>query len=939
MADPLGGGGHDTSIDSVLSEGSSVASKGSTPRRAHPAFFPKPTTSETHGTVRASRFASPPPRRANSDLSDAFIPDQSEQESPTKASRSRRNSVRGRERGSFSDYRERGSPPPTTPSNPNGGKGSKGRSSTARRSKMKSRKSISIAGAGASEDESSASDTENTSEKIFEQAFKKFDKKDDDHIPMADFLHFFDTLQGQLPPLSEPLLQPGVREQMLAMMSQVMSQSDSSIFISKEETKTFYRAIAGKDITQELNDRRQGTFAQSGEVSSFKGRLVAAQIPDGTPRRPSAANSEHRTPFSGAFARPAGPRRQQSNNLDPMGEGDYDEVSDVQSIEPSEELTGNPLASSTPAAASKRPGRGYFSPPVTSPTQSSLSFNETPGRSAFGSPGFNTSAHLEADLAAVHRELRQKQQDFIEKEQELSELRHRAERNREEFEDEIVVLNEEITRARNEVEGRRRENVELNKEKDELRAEAAVYLDQISDSKKEIESLHRQHDEDRDTLMSLNQENHRYAKQFDDAMRRVDALTEDLRTVIGQKKEVEAQCQSLQRKADLVTGLHKQIKDLKKDLDDKKAEIERLGSEVNRREMDLNMYAGNLTGAAGARGGGRNSMGPDVLGLLSDELEGVGSEDDDEDEGAEDEEEEEVVTTTKTIKRRKKPSAQKKVDATSGIPDTADEPFELVERIADTTERGIQVDTNPPWTASSGTGMDEDDLPVPMFTAVTQTDISVPALASLEDHLSPPLEFSMDEASLNTIAEYRARARDSELTASQLEELSKLVGVQAQVLEQLTKLGEANAAHRSHRVVVKEKLIPGEDPIAYLNYATYWLQTWLRLTIAGKTRIGEKGASASDEWVQFVEHNPQPSMAAVVTLLVLFFVVFAMTGVLAVYSYRWQTHEAMWRRLNSLQGYPRHPGAATGTLFGSRTWRVFKYDLQRMLNGQVRFPV
>ncbi|KAJ6260684.1 hypothetical protein Dda_4911 [Drechslerella dactyloides] len=960
MADPLGAGSpaghnhynhnHDTSIDSVLSDGSS---KSGTPRRAvHPALFPKATpTSETHGTIKASRYASPPARPNPASISAAFAAvdddddDEPDPASPTAAARARKNSTRSHGSGD----RERGSPPPLTPAN--AGKGSKGRSSTARRSKMKSRKSISIAGAGASEDESSASENEHTSEKIFEQAFKKYDKNGDNHIPMADFLHFFDALQDQLPPLSEHLLQPGVREQMAAMMQQVMSQSDTSIYISKDETKTFYKAIAGKDITQELNERRQGTFPQNGEVSSFRGRLVAAQVPEGTPHRPLAISPERRTPFAGAFARPVGPRRQQSVNSNPMGDDDEDEdvMSDLQSREPTVELTGNFLASSTPAGHSKKPGHGYFSPPVTSPAQSSLSFGEFPGgRSAVGSPGFNTSAHLEADLAAVHRELRQKQLDFIEKEQELSDLRHRAERNREEFEDEITNLNDELGRMRGELEGRRRETVELNKEKDELRAEAAVYLDQISDAKRDLERFHHQHNLDRENILSLSQENQRYAQQAADALRRVEALTADLQTVMAQKEEVEIQRASLQRKADLITGLHKQIKDLREEQKDREYEIERLKSELNSRQLDIEMLMSGINPArvAGAKGGNRDSMGPGALGVLSDELEGAGVDDEEEEDGEDDGEEEEVVTTTKTIKRRKKAAAQKKpvIDA-SGIPDTADEPFQLVERIVDTTDRGTQA--NPPVTAttSCGTDMQSDEPPVPMFTAVAQTDVTLPPHAALQDALEaplppiPPLEFSMDEDGLRKIAEYEELARGAELTRQQLEELSKLIGVQSAVIERFKALGEANSTHR-RRTVVKEKFIPGDDPVAYINYTTCWLQTWLRITVSRKLRmrktVAEKGEK--DEMAEFVEYNPQPNMAAVGLLLLLFTALFAMTVVIAVYTYQWQSHEAMWRRLNSLQGYPKAPGGS-GVVFGSRAWRVFKYDLQRLVYGQVRFPV
>ncbi|KAK6359893.1 hypothetical protein TWF696_001021 [Orbilia brochopaga] len=966
MADPLGGGGpaaaaaaagglhnhnrsqsHDTSIDSVLSDGSS---RSGTPRRAHPALFPKATpTSETHGTIKASRYASPPARANSGGIFTASANnDENDPGSPTAAARARKNSTRSH--GSLD--RERGSPPPSTPLTSNAAKASKGRSSTARRSKMKSRKSISIAGPGASEDESSASDSENTSEKIFEKAFQKFDKNADDHIPMADFLLFFDTLQGQLPPLSEPLLQPGVREQMLAMMQQVMSQSDTSIYISKDETKTFYKAIAGKDITQELNERRQGTFPQNGEVSSFRGRLVAAQVPEGTPKRPMAMSPERRTPFAGAFARPTAPRRGQSISSNPMGDGDDEDVaSDLHSAEPTAELTGNFLASSTPAGHSKKPGHGYFSPPpVTSPTQSSLSFGEFPGgRGAVGSPGFNTSAHLEADLAAVHRELHQKQMEFIEKEQELSELRQRAESNREEFEDELTNLNEELMRVRGELENRRREVVELNKEKAELTAEAAVYLDQISDAKKDLERFHHQHELDRENILSLSQENQRYAQQAADALRRVEALTTDLQTVMAQKEEVEIQRASLQRKADLITGLHKQIKDLREEQKDREFEIERLKSELNSRQLDIEMLMSGVNPARIASGkpGDRNSMGPGALGVLSDELEGA---EDDGDEDGDENEEEEVVTTTKTIKRRKKAAAQKKVisPAADGIPDTADdsEPFQLVERIVDTTDRGTQATPPTIVTTSCGTGTD-DEPPVPMFTAAAQTDIALPPHTSLQDAFEPtplpaipPLEFSMDEDGLRKIAEYEELARENELTRQQLEELAALIGVQSEVIERFKKLGEANGAHRARRTVVKEKYIPGDDPIAYLNYATYWLQTWLRISVSKKLKLRLKPAEkgSRDEWEEFLQFNPQPSMAAVTTLLLLFLAIIAMTVVIGVYTYQWQSHEAMWRRLNSLPGYPKAPGA-TGAVFGSRTWRVFKYDLQRWVYGQVRFPV
>ncbi|EPS37875.1 hypothetical protein H072_8487 [Dactylellina haptotyla CBS 200.50] len=917
MADPFG---YDNSIDSVLSEGSqsSSHSKGGTPRRAHPALFPKSTpTTETQGTIKASRLASPPNRTNSGGISAAFAdpPDTS----PLGATGSRKKSS---------------SPTPSTPSNiSGGGKGSKGRSSTARRNKMKSRKSI----AGISEDDSSASETEGGSVRIFEQAFQKFDKTDEGQIAMSDFLLFFDALQQQLPPLSEPLLKPDVREQMLNLMSQVMAQSDTPIFISKEDTKNFYKSIAGKDITQELNERRQGSFPQNGEVSSFRGRLQAARLPDletvETPKRPSAMSPERRTPFGGAFARPVGPRRQQSNGF---GSGTEDENSDVGSVEPSTELTGNFLASSTPAQAKKKIGHGYFSPPITSPTHSALSMGDFPGggRSQIGSPGFNTSAVLEQDLAAVYQELRQKQADFDEKEQELAELRHRADRNREDFEEEITSLNEESGRLRKDLAEKRQEITQLNRDKDELRAEAAVYLDQISEAKKDVEQFQYQHNMDRENILALSQDNQRYAQQAADAIRRVEALTADLQTVMEQKEEVEVQRSSLQKKADLITGLHKQIKDLREEQKDREFEIERLRTELHNRQLDIEMMMSGVNPArtSGVKGSNpRDSVGPGFMGVLSDELAGV---DDDDEEEEEEDEEEEVVTTTKTIKRRKKPIVTRNADIST------DEPFEVIERVVDTTERGVQVDEFPPWTAEMGTSTD-DDLAVPMFTAETQTEVTVDVGTSLQDHFEalaplPQLEFSIDEEGLQKISEYEELAKRAELTRQQLEELSQVIGVQSELIERFKKLGEANAGHRV-RKVVKEKYIPGENPIAYLNYATYWLQNWFYISVKQQFKKAEKGG---DEWADFLESNARPDFNAVVMLVIFFLSFFVMGYVILSYTWKIQSHEAMWRNLNTLKGYPRNAGTvSSGGLFGSRTWRVFKYDIQQALFGQVRFPI
>ncbi|KAK6504931.1 hypothetical protein TWF481_006866 [Arthrobotrys musiformis] len=932
MADPLGFS-HDNSIDSVLSEGSSI---GGTPRRAHPARFPKPTTaSETQGTLKASRLASPPgrtPTRTNSGPNDSILSEDSPLANRTTASR--KNSAESQGGGN-----------PVTPGNPNAGKNAKGRTSTARRAKMKNRKSV----AGMSEEESSASEAEGPggSEKIFEKAFQRYDKNNDGQIPMSDFLHFFDTLQTQLPPLSEPLLQPGVREQMINMMSDVMAQSGSPIYISKIETKDFYRTVAGKDITQELNDRRQGTFPKAGEVSSFRGRLEAARIPEDidtnlmeTPRRGSAISPERRAPFGGSFARPTGPRRQQSIGISPFGEIPDDEISDLGSGEPSTELTGNFLAASTPAQISKRPGHGYFSPPGASPTHSTLSFGEisaAPGlRANMGSPGFNASAILEQDLANVHRELRQKQADYDEKEQELNELRLRVDRNREEFEDEIVGLNEELGRQRKEMGEKRAEILQLNRDKDELRSEAAVYLDQLGEAKKDIEKFHHQHEVDRESLRTLSQENQKYAKQAADALHRAEALTADLQTVMDQKREIEAQMVSLQRKADVMTGLHKQIKDLREDQKEREFEIDRLRSELHSRQMDIEMLmTGNPTTSGGRS---RLSTGPGALGLLSDELGDNGLDDDDE-EDEDEEEEEEVVTTTKTIKRKKKPTTQKRGD--TSLSDIASpEPFEIVERVAETSERGVQCEL--PWTAESGTSM-EDDSPIRMFTTETQTDVTVPAGTSLQDHYEalaplPPLpiiEFSMDEEGLQKISDYEELAKEAELSRKQLRELSQAIGVQADVIERLKMLGEANASHKVRKVVtVVEKVMPGENPIAYLNYSTYWLQNWFYFAFKRQFSKSDK----ADEWADFLSSHPQPDMTAVSVLLVLFISIF-LIGIIS-FSLAWKVHQhdAMWRQLNTLKGYPRYPGT-TGPLFGSRTWRVFKYDLQRMLYGQVRFPV
>ncbi|KAF3903581.1 hypothetical protein AA313_de0203131 [Arthrobotrys entomopaga] len=911
MADPFA---FDNSIDSVLSEGSQSSSHSKTgiPRRAHPALFPKTTpTTETQGTIKASRLASPPNRTNSGGISAAFAdpPDTS----PAGATGRRKNSA---------------SPPLSTPTNAN--KNSKGRSSTARRNRMKTRKSIS--GIGMSEDDSSASESEGGSVRLFEQAFQKFDKNNDGQIAMSDFLLFFDALQQQLPPLSEPLLKPEVREQMLSLMSEVMNQSDSTIFISKEDTKRFFKSIAGKDITQELNERRQGTFSQNGEISSFRGRLEAARLPDlepvETPKRPLAVSPERRTPFGGSFARPIKPRRQQSN----LGESTDEENSDVNSVEPSTELTGNFLASSTPSNQAKKIGHGYFSPPATSPTHSALSFGEFNGgsgiRSQIGSPGFNTSAALEQDLAAVYQELRQKQADFDEKEQELADLKHRAERNREEMEEEISSLNEEAGRLRRDLSDRRQEIVQLNRDKDELRAEAAVYLDQVSEAKKDVERFQYQHNMDRENILALSQDNQRYAQQAADAVRRVDALTADLQTVIEQKQEVESQKANLQRKADLITGLHKQIKDLREEQKDREVEIEKLKGELHSRQMDIEilMNGGGPARALRSMGGNRDSIGPNFPGVLSDELGDLEYED-------EEDEEEEVVTTTKTVKRRKKPTTTKADVST-------DEPFEIIEKMVDTTERGVQVDDLPPWTAEMGTSMD-DDLPVPMFTADTQTDVTIDVGTSLEEHFEafaplPQIEFSIDEEGLQKIRDYEELAKDAELTRQQLEELSQAIGVQSELLDRIQKLGEANARHRVVRKVIQEKLIPGENPIAYLNYTTYWLQNWLFISIKQMFKSAEKGR---DEWAEFLEHNARPDFNAVVFLMILFLSVVMAALVFVSYTWKIQSHEAMWRKLNTLKGYPRQGTVTSGTLFGSRTWRVFKYDIQRALFGQVRFPV
>ncbi|KAK6360440.1 hypothetical protein TWF730_006583 [Orbilia blumenaviensis] len=935
MADPLGHS-HDNSIDSVLSEGSS---RGGTPRRAHPARFPKSTTeSETQGTLKASRLASPPgrtPTRKDSGGNDSILSDPLD--SPLAGrSTSRKNST---ESQPF---------PPTTPSNINAGKNNKGRTSTARRSKLKGRKSIS---GTMSEDESSASEVEGPagSEKIFEKAFKRYDKNDDGQIAMSDFLHFFDSLQTQLPPLSEPLLQPGVREQMVDMMSHVMSTSGSPIYISKTETKDFYKTVAGRDITQELNDRRQGTFPRAGEVSSFRGRLEAARIPEDidtnmeTPRRGSAISPERRAPFGGGFARPTGPRRQQSIGISPFGEIPDDEFSDLGSGEPSAELTGNFLAASTPAQISKRPGHGYFSPPLASPTHSTLSFGEisaaaaTGLRATMGSPGFNASATLEQDLAYTHRELKQKQADYDEKEQELNELKLRFDRHREDFEDEIAGLNEDANRLRKELGDKRAEIIQLNKDKDELRAEAAVYLDQVSEAKHEIDRVHHQHELDRENIMSLSQDNQKYAKQAADALHRVEALTADLQTVMEQKDEIEAQNASLRRKADLMTGLHKQIKDMREGQKEREFEIDRLRSELHSRQMDIEML---MTGSNPTTSGGRSrlSAGPGTLGLLSDELGDNGLDDEDEDE--EDEEEEEVVTTTKTIKRKKKTPPLRKGD--TSVSDIASpEPFEIVERVAETSERGIQCDSLP-WTTDSGTCMEEDS-PIRMYTTETQTDVTIPAGTSLQDHYEalaplpplPVLEFSMDEEGFQRISEYEELAKEAELSRMQLRELSQAIGLQTEVIERLKQLGEANASHKVRKVVtVVEKFIPGENPIAYLNYATFWLQNWIYFTFKRQFFKSEKG----DEWADFLASYPQPDMTAVALLLVILISVLLMTFISVSLSLKMQTHEAMWRQLNTLNGYPRHAGKS-GAFFGSRTWRALKFDLQRRVFGQVRLPV
>lgn len=172
MADPIGHA-RDNSIDSVISEGSSTTSRNGTPRRAHPALFPKVApTADNQGTIRVNRLTSPPSRSNTGGIATAF---DSFDDTPTLGSPSA--AAAGSRKLS---HRRQGSNSPTlsnTPSNVSGGKGSRGKASS-RRNRMKTRKSI----AGLSEEESSASEGEGTSEKMFEKAFSKFDPDDDGQV-------------------------------------------------------------------------------------------------------------------------------------------------------------------------------------------------------------------------------------------------------------------------------------------------------------------------------------------------------------------------------------------------------------------------------------------------------------------------------------------------------------------------------------------------------------------------------------------------------------------------------------------------------------------------------------------------------------------------------------------------------------------------------------
>ena len=126
-----------------------------------------------------------------------------------------------------------------------------------------------------------------------------------------------------------------------------------------------------------------------------------------------------------------------------------------------------------------------------------------------------------------------------------------------------------------------------------------------------------------------------------------------------------------------------------------------------------------------------------------------------------------------------------------------------------------------------GTGMD-DDFPVVMANSEAQTEVTLENHVRLEDliempHVTEKAGVIVEKEALEKIAAYEEMAKQKELTAKHLKELSEQIGLQAAVVEKVQRMGEANATRRMRKAL--GRTVDGmQEPLEWLNYSVLWIQ-------------------------------------------------------------------------------------------------------------------
>jgi len=770
---------------------------------------------------------------------------------------------------------------------------------------------------------------------------------------MSDFLAFFDALQVFLPPLSAPILNAEARGTALQFMSNSMD-----VTITRESLKELYKQFTGKNLVQEhkdANDRSARTSPLK-DVGTIRAKATTEDVRDVKPYAnleqlasdsPVATPKQTRKkPIGDYFKRPMSVRRQASavtsgselsDNEIPVGRSldhvlnEYDSSMFV------------PLASSTPNQY-RQTRDGAFSSPLLSP-QGGSNFSLGSPRSRHGSsvgdslfshssqplsPNFDILNRTEQRLAQAYKELREESRAKLNLSAELAELRRVAEKARKDHEKELLDTEKEIDRLNEEIDTKRKEIDRVKGSKSQMDEEIAAYELALDETKKQLQKFEDLHHEDRDKIQEMTAHTNKLLQQIADSKHDILTMTNDLKRIMADKNAAVAEKEALQKKANFVGDMGRQIKQYKEDMKDRDVEIERLKAECDRRQQEIETLEHSmLTG-----GGGKGSS---ISNLSGDIEDNHGYDEAESDENSDDgEEEEQTITTTKTTKRKLKRNAGKgSVNPIAAAVMSSGNDSIVVEKV--TSDRGIQTMPEPEKVTVQQMERPE------MHDTCVQTNVSVGAITSLEDHflaLQTRDTAEFDPLALDKINAAEAMARDKALTVQQIEELSKAIGAQDEVIKKLINLGGTNVRTLFSRKAAK--IDEGET----FGYACTWVWKWIRLQSGFAKRNplfwlynieNEDSKYFQDCTTKFYLNNPTPSSSYIATYVLLWMLFLVTTLVTSRYIMAVNHHETMWRQANKFHG------SSTDKLsvnpFGGRTLMSIKYEIEKRYGGKRKLPI